>query len=86
ILIASEVAGQDTGHFSGRILRGKPPFFSTQFRYRVYPAEEIPHFNFPVLLGDLDSQEMILRLMVRENYQKVILDINNLVTNYESRL
>lgn len=86
ILKASEVAGQDTGHFSGRILGGKPPFFSTQFRYKEYPAEEIPHFNFPVLLSDLDSQEMILRLMVRENYQQVILDINDLVTNYESRL
>ncbi len=86
VLKASEVAGQDTGHFSGRILGGKPPFFSTQFRYREYPADEVPHFNFPVLMGDLDSQEMILRLMVRENYQQIIQDINDLVTNYESKL
>jgi len=86
VLKASQIAGQDTGHFSGRILGGKPPFFSAQFRYKEYPAEEIPHFNFPVLMGDHDSQEMILRLMVRENYQQVIQDINELVTNYESKL
>ena len=86
VLKASEVAGQDTGHFSGRILGGKPPFFSAQFRYKEYPSDEIPHFNFPVLMDDFDSQQMILRLMVRENYQQVIQDINELVTNYESKL
>ena len=37
-------------------------------------------------MGDFDSQEMILRLMVRENYQQIIQDINDLVTNYESKL
>lgn len=83
VLKASDIAAQDTGHFSGRILGGKPPFFSTQLKYKTYPAEEIPRFNYPVQLGNQELEEDILQHLVQENYQQVIKEVKNIVHRYE---
>ncbi len=86
VLKASDVAAQDTGHFSGRILGGNPPYFSAQFKYREYPTEEIPHFNYPVELDDIETQELVLAALVQENYKQVISDVKVLISKYESHL
>ena len=83
VLMASKIASQQTGHFSGRILGGKPPYFSAQFRYTDYPVEEIPHFNYPVELDDIHLQEKILDILVQENYQNVRKEVKDLIAKYE---
>ena len=83
VLMTSDIAAQQTGHFSGRIMGGKPPYFSAQFRYTNYPIEPIPHFNYPVELDDIDTQEKILSALVQENYQQVKNDVKDLFLKYE---
>jgi len=83
VLKASDVAGQPTGHFSGRILGGKPPFFSAQFKFSEFPAEEIPRFNLPVKMGDEETEELILKEVVRENYEQVRREVKDLMDGYE---
>ena len=82
VLKASEIAAQKTGHFSGRILGGEPPFFSAQFKYRDHAAHEIPHFNYPVSIDDQETQKVILSAIVEENYRQVKTDINQLFDQY----
>ena len=83
VLMTSDIAAQQTGHFSGRILGGKPPYFSAQFRYTKYPVDEIPHFNYPIELDDIETQEKILTALVQENYQQVKNDVKDLFLKYE---
>ncbi len=52
VLVTSDIAAQETGHFSGRILGGEPPYFSAQFKYTTYETEDIPSFNYPIELDD----------------------------------
>ncbi len=83
VLTTNDVASQQSGHFSGRILNGHPPYFSAQFKHNPYPIMDIPHFNYPVVLDDIETQEMILAAVVRENYQHIIKDIEKLIAKYQ---
>lgn len=82
VLKTSKIAAQPTGHFSGRIMGGNPSYFSAQFRYRKYPAEEIPHFNYPVELDDPGLQKNILDALVLENYEQIKKDVNEIFGRY----
>jgi hypothetical protein len=82
VLMASKVTSQPTGHFSGRLLGGNPPYFSVQFKHSSCPVEKIPHFNYPIDVDDLDLQEEVLSVLVEENYQRIKDDVKTLVSTY----
>lgn len=84
VLRTSEIAAQQTGHFSGRIQGGDPPYFSAQFKCNSYNVEDIPNFNYPIGIDDIEMQEALLSAMVEENYQQVRTDVANLFQGYQN--
>ncbi len=86
VLMPSDIAAQQTGHFSGRILGGKPAYFSARLKYKHYPVEQIPHFNYPVELDDIEVQQQLLAALVTENYQRIKKDIKDLIRSYSTIL
>jgi hypothetical protein len=82
VLMTSKVTSQPTGHFSGRLLGGKPPYFSAQFKHSPNRVEKIPHFNYPIEVDDKDLQEKVLSALVEENYQRIKDEVKTLVSKY----
>lgn len=83
VIKARDVAGQDAGHFIGKIAGGKPPYFNTQFDLCEFKRKEIPAFSKPVTLGkgkeDLENE--IMEEIVNQHYISIISKVNEILGN-----
>jgi hypothetical protein len=75
IVLNSEVSGQKTGHFTGKIANGNPPSFHTQFK--LYDKLKV---NDPVLLNDTLSDED-LQFKIDENWDNIDRDIHEILNS-----
>jgi Type IV secretion-system coupling protein DNA-binding domain len=75
IVLNSEVSGQKTGHFTGKIANGNPPSFHTQFK--LYDKLKV---NDPVLLNDTLSDEE-LQFKIDENWDNIDRDIHEILNS-----
>ena len=83
IVKAREVAGQKVGHFIGKVANGEPPFFNTQFAQAVYEdGEKIPDFSKAIHTGDISVDREIMEELVNKNYERIIDQVNQILSNY----
>lgn len=77
VLQAREIAGQDIGHFTGKIAGGNPPFYSAQFPYfdkdKIYKPyhDKIPDFAIITDTGDDELNDTIFQKQVEANFKKI---------------
>lgn len=81
VIKARDVAGQDAGHFIGKVAGGNPPYFSAQFNMCKFEEKEIPAFSKPVTMGagreDLEID--IMEEIVEKHYYSIISDVNKVL-------
>ena len=88
VIQSRDVAGQDIGHFTGKIAGGKPPFFSVQFPYfdkeKMYRKfqPKIPNFSLTVNTGDENMDKHIFQNQVEANFVRINQEITNLINSY----
>jgi len=88
VIQSRDVAGQDIGHFTGKIAGGKPPFFSVQFPYfdkeKMYRKfqPKIPNFSLTVNTGDENMDKQIFQNQVEANFVRINQEITNLINSY----
>lgn len=84
VVKARDVAGQNPGHFIGKVAAGNPPFFNEQFKIGQYAEKDIEPFSLPVKLK-FDTEEDkkielgIMEEIVEKNYHSIIQDVNNVL-------
>lgn len=88
VLQAREIAGQDIGHFTGKIAGGKPPFFSAQFPYfdkdKIYKPylNKIPDFALTAITGDKDLDDKIFNEQVEANFHRINKEVNEMLMKH----
>lgn len=76
VIRGRDVAGQQVGHFIGKIAAGDPPFFNLQMNMCEFKEKEIPRFSLPVeVRGDESLSLDILEEIVELHYKKIINDV-----------
>lgn len=88
VLQARDIAGQDIGHFTGKIAGGKPPFFSAQFPYfdkgKIYKPylESVPEFALTAITGDKELDDKIFHDQVEANFHRINKEVNDMLINH----
>lgn len=88
VIKARDIAGQATGHFTGKVAGGKPPYFSVQFNLSHFEEKEIPAFSKPVNLGSPDKSALeseITEAIVEKHYYSVITQVNEVLKIIKSK-
>lgn len=81
VIKARDVAGQNAGHFVGKVAGGDPPFFNAQFKMCHFVEKPIPPFSKPVKLGK-DREELEIEVMeeiVEKHYYSIIMQVNEVL-------
>ena len=88
VVRARDVAGQNAGHFIGKIAGGSPPFFNVQMDMCHFEEKEIPAFSLPVRLGKgKEKLELdILEEIVQHNYIKIINEVNEVLKKVKGKI
>lgn len=87
VIKAREVAGQDVGHFVGKIAGGKPPYYSAQFKMCKFVEKDIPAFSIPVSLG-ANKEQLEIEIMeeiVTQQYYSIISKINEVLETVKNK-
>lgn len=77
-----DVAQQRTGHWTGFVANGNPPFFHAQFDYFKVDKLSIPPFAQRVNSGDAQLDRETMDKLVRDNFNKIRKDITDLLAPY----
>lgn len=77
-----DVAQQKTGHWTGFVANGNPPFFHAQFDYFKVDKLPIPAFAQRVNSGDKNLDKETMDKLVRDNFNKIRQDIADLLAPY----
>lgn len=77
-----DVAQQRTGHWTGFVANGTPPFFHAQFDYFKVDKFAIPAFAKRVNSGDDQLDRDSMEKLVRDNFNKIRKDITDLLAPY----
>ena len=88
VIKARDIAGQTTGHFTGKIAGGDPPYFSVQFNLGHYEEKEIPAFSKPISLGSPDKHDLeidIMEAIVEQHYYSIINQVNEVLKTVKSK-
>lgn len=87
VIKARDVAGQNVGHFIGKVADGKPAFFSTQFKMCQFEEKEIPAFSKPISLGanKSDLEIEIMEEIVERHYYSIITQVNEVLKIVKSK-
>lgn len=82
VMVARDVMSQPTGHFTGKVADGDPPFFSVQMAEFKMEKQDIPPFYVPVETGNPKLNKDILMKMAEDNHLKIIRECRELLTPF----
>ncbi|HAQ37980.1 MAG TPA: hypothetical protein DCQ58_05675, partial [Saprospirales bacterium] len=74
-----DVAQQRTGHWTGFVANGNPPFFHAQFDYFNIKKYTIPPFAQRVNTGNPELDKQTMDKLVRDNFNKIRKDIGDML-------
>lgn len=77
-----DVAQQRTGHWTGFVANGNPPFFHAQFDYFNIKKYTIPPFAQRVNTGNPELDKQTMDKLVRDNFNKIRKDIGDMLAPY----
>jgi hypothetical protein len=77
-----DVAQQRTGHWTGFVANGNPPFFHAQFDYFKVNKFSIPPFAQRINTGNAELDRDSMDKLVRENFNKIRKDIADLLAPF----
>jgi len=80
-----DIAGQKAGHFIGKIVNGKPPFFNLQFKECSFYEDEIPLFSSVYDTGDKDTDRMLMNGLVEDNYQRILDEVAQILAEFKPK-
>ncbi|MFV0536355.1 MAG: type IV secretory system conjugative DNA transfer family protein [Dysgonomonas sp.] len=83
VILARDIMGQPTGHYVGKIINGKPPYYSAQLDLDAGYSEEIPAFSLIVDTGDAEKDAEVMDKIVEANYQRIMNDAKELLKPYQ---
>lgn len=91
VIKARDIAGQTTGHFTGKVAGGKPPYFNVQFDLSHYEEKEIPAFSKPISLGSSDKKKLememeIMEEIVEKHYYSIITQVNEVLERVKAKV
>ena len=81
VIKARDIAGQNVGHFVGKVAAGNPPYFNLQFHMAQFKEEMIPAFSYPMTLGpgNEETEKIILERIIEKNYIDIIQKVNDIL-------
>lgn len=82
IVKSREIAGQRAGHFIGKIVNGKPPFFNLQFKECTFFEDEIPLFSSIYETGDEKTDRELMNSVIDANYNRIISEVSQILSKY----
>ena len=85
IVKSRDIAGQKAGHFIGKIVNGKPPFFNLQFKECSFYEDEIPLFSSVYDTGDKDTDRMLMNGLVEDNYQRILDEVAQILAEFKPK-